>query len=216
MNGISLRRGILAALILAVLGAVAGGIAYAETSGVGTLNACAKTATGQLRLDTGTGCLSTEQAVQLGTAAATRADERYFSGLTNPPSFLPLTVGTFPDVLPTATRVVTMHAPAGNYAIAAQVVANDATGSGVVACLLLDSTGATHGFAEAGVGIAAGFDRTQTIVLDGAIKLEQETDIALTCWSQPAGGQTPGNPIDLAADITTKSVDQVSITQETH
>ena len=73
-----------------------------------------------------------------------------------------------------------------------------------------------RGFAQAGVGIAPGFDRTQTIVIDGAIAQPQDADIALTCWSQPAGGQTPGNPIVLSADVTTKSVDQASITQETH
>ena len=50
---------------LAVL-ALAGGIAYAANSGTGSVvNACAKTDNGQLRLDTGGGCLPSEQAVQL-------------------------------------------------------------------------------------------------------------------------------------------------------
>jgi hypothetical protein len=50
---------------LAVL-ALAGGIAYAASSGTGSVfNACAKTDNGQLRLDTGGGCLPSEQAVQL-------------------------------------------------------------------------------------------------------------------------------------------------------
>jgi len=50
---------------LAVL-ALAGGIAYAASSDTGSVyNACAKTDNGQLRLDTGGGCLPSEQAVQL-------------------------------------------------------------------------------------------------------------------------------------------------------
>jgi hypothetical protein len=56
----------LGAVVAAI--ALAGGIAYAGSTGGGasTVNACAKTEGGQLRLDTGDGCLPSEQAVQLG------------------------------------------------------------------------------------------------------------------------------------------------------
>jgi hypothetical protein len=58
----------LGAIIIAV--ALAGGIAYAEsTDGGATVNACAKTEGGQLRLDTGGGCLPSEEAVQLSERA---------------------------------------------------------------------------------------------------------------------------------------------------
>jgi hypothetical protein len=62
----SSRRWKLALLVagLALL-ALASGIAYAATSDAGSvINACAKTDTGQLRLNTGGGCLPSEQAVQ--------------------------------------------------------------------------------------------------------------------------------------------------------
>ena len=62
------RRWKLALLAAGLAGlALAGGIAYAASSSdTGSVfNACAKTDTGQLRLDTGGGCLPSEQAVQL-------------------------------------------------------------------------------------------------------------------------------------------------------
>jgi hypothetical protein len=48
--------------------ALVGGVAYAESTGAGssTVSACAKTQDGQLRLDTGDGCLPSERALQLG------------------------------------------------------------------------------------------------------------------------------------------------------
>jgi hypothetical protein len=56
----------LALLVGAIAGALAatGFGAYAAASDGNTINACAKTSNGQLRLDTGGGCLPGEQAVQ--------------------------------------------------------------------------------------------------------------------------------------------------------
>jgi hypothetical protein len=61
------QRWKLALLAAGLAVALAGGIAYAANNGTGSsvLNACAKTDNGQLRLDTGGGCLPSEQAVQL-------------------------------------------------------------------------------------------------------------------------------------------------------
>jgi hypothetical protein len=62
----SSRRWKLALLVVGLaLLALAGGIAYAASSDAASvINACAKTDNGQLRLDTGSGCLPSEQAVQ--------------------------------------------------------------------------------------------------------------------------------------------------------
>src|SRR6478609_7941400 len=68
---LSPRRFAKSRLLLLAIGAavlaLAGGIAYAANNGTGSsvLNACAKTDNGQLRLDTGGGCLPSEQGVQL-------------------------------------------------------------------------------------------------------------------------------------------------------
>jgi hypothetical protein len=199
--------------------ALAGGIAYAQTTGNGgTLAACAQTQTGQLRLDNGHGCLAGEQPVQLGTAAATRADERFYvaPNLVDRSTFLPLTIGFFPSVIPTATRVVTMHVPAGNYALGAEIVFSNHTGSVAVPCILLDAAGTTHGFAQGSVGIAAGFNRDETLTIDGALSLPAGTDLSLVCWASPVVGFDPGTTLVSAADITTKTVDTATITQETH
>jgi len=63
--GTSRRRKL--ALLLAALAvalAATGFGAYAAASGDGTIHACAKQGTGLLRIDIGSGCLSTEQAIQ--------------------------------------------------------------------------------------------------------------------------------------------------------
>lgn len=199
--------------------ALAGGIAYAQTTGNGgTLAACAQTQTGQLRLDNGNGCLASEQPVQLGTAAATRADERFYvaANLLDRSTFLPLTIGFFPTVIPTATRVVTMHIPAGNYALGAEIVFSNHTGDVAVPCILLDAAGGTHGFAQSSVGVDAGFNRDETLTIDGALSLAAGTDFSLVCWASPVAGLDPGTTLVSAADITTKTVDTATITQETH
>lgn len=205
---------LLACVAAAVVAGAAAGIAFAtDSSGGGTLAACAKTETGQLRLATADGCLASEQAVQLGTAAASRADERYYvaPNLRDISTFLPL--GTSAAA---ATRVVTMHVPAGQYAVASQITFTNHTGDGSVVCLLLDAAGHTHGYAQASAGIDAGFNRDETMTIDGALPLAADTDLSLACWSIPFPDSEPGAALVRAADITTKSVDAATITQETH
>jgi hypothetical protein len=212
-----LRRCMLAVAVLAVAGAAAGGIAYATSGDGGTLAACAKNENGQLRLDGGGGCAPSEHAVALGTAAATHADERYYAAprISGGTGEFAVPVGRLPGVLATATPVITMHVAAGAYAVAAQVTAVNFTGSGNLVCLLLDSNNATHGFAGTQLGNGAGFSSQQTITIDGALSLTEDTDLKLTCFSQNFGGSA-GDPAIWAADITTKSVDVATITQETH
>lgn len=196
----------------AALLAAAGGIAYAESSGSGgTLGACAN-ADGRLRLDTGTGCLPSERVVELGTAAATRADERFYVA----PNLLDfstmLSLGTGAANL---TRVVTAHIPAGDYAIAAQITFLNHSGDGTADCILVDGAGHTHGFAETALGVDAGFSRNATMTMDGALSVANDIELSLACWNT-ALDASPGTVLVRAADITTKTVDAASITQEVH
>jgi len=206
--------------------AVAAGATYAATSGDGVVKACAGKATGVLRLDTGKGCLPFENAIEWnqagppgapGPAGTSTVVERYYEApsLSDPSTFLPVTVGEFPAVFPTMTRVVTLNVPAGNYAIASQITATNTTGIGILVCLL-HHEGTFYGFAQAGLGNAAGDSMQQTITMTGAVSLAQDTDIDLSCFSSPLDGQDPGSPGVAAADIVTTKVDTASITQEMH
>jgi hypothetical protein len=72
-----MTRLVIAAAIAAL--ALLGGIAYAaQMGGSNTVNACAKTEGGQLRLDRGSGCLPSEQSVALAGAPDTTV--RFISG----------------------------------------------------------------------------------------------------------------------------------------
>jgi hypothetical protein len=64
----------MAALLMAVAIATTAVGAYAATRSADTINACSTKQTGQLRLNTGTGCLPTEQAVQWRPAHRARKD----------------------------------------------------------------------------------------------------------------------------------------------
>ena len=188
-----------AALVLASAAIGAGG-------GSSTLAACAQTENGQLRLDTGGGCRPSEEAVALGTGAASRADERYYvaPNLADPSTFLPIGNGSA-----NRTAIVTSHVPAGDYALGAVLVFHGDGGTGDVPCLIVDEHGTIHGYGEA--SYSPGFNQTMT--LDGALSLAADADITLTCWNIPFSG---GHASVRAADITTKTVDAASITQETH
>ena len=213
----------IAALGAAAALAAAAGATYAAASGDGVVKACAGKVTGELRLQTGKTCLPFENAVQWnqtgppGPAGTSAAVERYYvaPSVQDPTTFLPLTVGLFPAVFPSMTRVVTLHVPAGNYALASQVTATNTTGVGVLVCLL-HHEGTFYGFAQAALGDGAGYSMQQTITMSGAISLAQDTDIDLSCFSSPADGHDSGDPGVASADIVTTKVDTASITQEVH
>jgi hypothetical protein len=208
------RRGMLVALAVAGVGAAASGFAYAQTTGGNTIKACAQTVNGQLRLDTGGGCLPSEQPVQW-QAAGSQTQERFYraANIADSATWLPLAVGLFPEV--TQTEVVTTHVAAGDYETSAQVTAGNRTGSGAVACLLLDGS-TILGFGQASVGVDAGFSRQQTMTLAGAVSLDHDATIVLSCWSSPSPPLATGAPGVEVADITTTSVGTATITQETH
>jgi hypothetical protein len=211
---IKARRGVFTALAAAAVLAATAGFAYAQSTGSSTINACAATANGQLRLDTGGGCLPNERAVQW-PAAGSQTQERYYRAVTisDSATWLPLAVGFYPGV--TQTEVVTTQVAAGDYEISAQVTAGNRTGSGVVACLLLDGS-TIRGFAQTAIGVDAGYSRQQTMTIAGAVSLDHDATIVLSCWSSPNSPLAPGAPGVEAADITTTSVETATITQETH
>jgi hypothetical protein len=202
------------ALAVAVVAAVAVGLADAQPTGGNTINACAQATNGQLRLDTGGGCLPSEQAVQW-SAAGSQTQERFYRAVNigYASTWLPLAVGLFPDV--TATEVISTHVAAGDYEISAQLTAGNRTGDGVVACLLLDGS-TIRGFAQTAVGVDAGYSRQQTMTLAGAASLDHDATIVLSCWSSPNFPLPVGAPGVEVAAVNTTSVAKATITQETH
>jgi len=70
-------------------------------------------------------------------------------------------------------------------------------------------------YASTQLGNGAGYSSVQTITMDGALVVPEDTDLRLICWSQNVGGPV-GQPEVWAAAITTKTVDVATITQETH
>ena len=214
MFNIKVRRGVFIGLAAAAVAAATAGFAYAQTTDGNTISACAATAKGQLRLDTGGGCLPNEQAVQW-PAVGSQTQERFYvaADVGDSATWLPLAVGIYPDVTP--TEVVTTQVAAGDYEVSAQITAGNRTGSGVVGCLLLDGT-KIRGFAKTAVGVDAGYSRQQTMTLAGAVSLDHDATLALSCWSSPNSPLAPGAPGVEAADINTTSVEKATITQETH
>jgi hypothetical protein len=211
---IRLRRGVFVALAVAAVTAAVGGFAYAQTIGSNTINACAQTANGQLRLDTGSGCLPSEHAVQW-PAEGPQTQERFYraANIADSATWLPLAVGFYPDV--TATEVIMTNLAAGDYEISAQVTVGNRTGDGVVVCLFLDGS-TIKGFAQTAVGVDAGYSRQQTMTLAGAVSLDHDATIVLSCWSSPNSPLPAGAPGVEAADVNTTSVAKATITQETH
>jgi hypothetical protein len=148
-----------------------------------------------------------------GPPGVTRADERFFiRSLVDPSTWLPIVSGTWPDVRPFLTRVLTMHLDAGNYAITAEVIAENDAGQGIVVCLLGNST---VGFtvAQSGVGAGAGFALQQTFEAQGTYVLNAPSDLDLSCFNAPQN-EPAGNPRIGFADVIATKVDVLTSTQE--
>src|SRR5437867_1540329 len=220
---IQLRRGILAATVLALAVGAASALAYSAVTGDGVVNACAKSDNGQLRLDTGGGCLPSEQALYWnqtgpqgppGPSGTSRADERFFArNLADTNSWLTIVSGVWPSVRPNLTHVLTMHLGPGNYAITAEVIAGNSAGTGVVVCLLGNSS---VGFtvAQSGVGNAPGFSIQQTLEAQGIFSLPQAADLELSCFNAPPWNGSQGTPAIGFADVQATKVDTFTSTQE--
>src|SRR3954463_12546062 len=115
------------ALVTAVLAAAAGGLAYAKVTGDSTIKACAKSETGQLRLDTGNGCLPSESAVQWnqtgpqgatgpqGPSGTSHVDEwAWYQGVD---AGIPIVSGVWPAIRGHETTVLTFHLEPGQYLV---------------------------------------------------------------------------------------------------
>jgi hypothetical protein len=227
MSRLFRRWTVLGVVVTAAL-AVAGGFAYAQATGDAVITACAKTEHGQLRLDRGDGCLASEEAVQWnqtgpqgpqgvpgphGPAGIAHADERFFArSLANVATWLPIVSGTWPDVRPFMTHVLTMHLDKGNYAVTMEVIAGNGAGQGIVVCLLGNST---LGFAvaQSGVGNAPGFALQQTFEAQGIFAMSAPGDLELSCFNAPPN-EPAGNPRIGLADVIATKLDTFTSTQE--
>jgi hypothetical protein len=195
------RRSVLAVLIVAVVGAIAGGIAYAETTSSTPTgyNACAKTSGGQLRLDTGTGCANGEQALRLGGPA--HADESvYYGGVGGGQ---PIVSGVWPDIRGQETTVLTFHLDKGQYLISTEIVAINNDGQGVVVC----QTGNAHlgvSLAQAAVGNVAGFALQQTMQEQSIFDVDYPQDLIVECFNAPPNDPAGTSKINLVDVLATK------------
>src|SRR5262249_46091525 len=126
MRTMLLRRRVLATVGAIALLGLAGGAAYARATGSApTIKACAVKVTGLLRIDQGKGCLPVENAVQWnqigpagpqGPPGITHADEQtLYRGGADVDNWLPIISGTWPDIRPNMTHVLTMHLDTGSY-----------------------------------------------------------------------------------------------------
>jgi hypothetical protein len=147
-----------------------------------------------------------------GPPGLTNADQWYFvRDLTKPDEWLPIVNGTWPDVKPSMTRVMSLHLDKGNYVITTQVIVGNYSGQGVIVCLMgNDSLG--YSVVQSGVGSTAGFALQQTLDAQDIFKLAEPADLALSCFNAPPNtpAGTPG--IGYAAVVATK-VDTATITR---
>jgi hypothetical protein len=147
-----------------------------------------------------------------GPPGLTNADQWFFiRDLTKPAEWLPIVNGTWPDVKPSMTRVISVHLDKGNYVITTQVIVGNYSGQGVIVCLMgNDSLG--YSVVQSGVGSAAGFALQQTLDAQDIFKMTEPGDLVLSCFNAPPNGPagTPG--IGYAAVIATK-VDTATITR---
>jgi hypothetical protein len=195
--------------------ALAGGIAYAGTTSGSTtdaIGACAKTDSGLLRIDTGTGCLPSEQSLELGKP--THADERYFfASLPDTGNWRQITTGTWPGVRPSMTHIVTTHLGSGAYTVTAEVLGKNYSGVGILVCLLGNPT-AGYTVAQAAVGNAAGYAIQQTIEEQAIFSLPQGGDLELSCFNAPQGDSDRGQPAVGFASVIATGVATFTSTQE--
>jgi hypothetical protein len=135
--------------------------------------------------------------------------------LTAPAEWLPIVNGTWPDVKPSMTRVMSVHLDKGNYVITTQVIVGNYSGQGVIVCLLgNDSLG--YSVVQSGVGSTAGFALQQTLDAQEIFKLAEAEDLVLSCFNAPPNtpAGTPG--IGYAAVIATNVAEVTPGTADAH
>ena len=191
-------------LISVVAACAAGGYAYAATSGGGggAVDACAKTANGQLRLDTGDGCLPSETALQLGGASHVDEWGNYY-GLNGGPR---LANGVWPDIRGHQTVIQHFRLEPGQYLVSAEVLAQNRTGEGVVVCQIGGAPG-YYTLAQGAVGTSAGFAQQQTLQQQGVIATSTPLDLDLVCWNATQGDAPAGEAFVNFYDMTATRID---------
>ncbi len=213
-----------------VVFAMAAGTAWASIpdSG-GAIHGCYKTDNGKLRVidSSSVGCGSDESALTWnqtgpqgpqGPPGPTRADERYYlaSTFADRSTWLPIRTGAFTDVVSSTTRIVTAQLAAGNYTVAAEVIAENHDGVGYVVCFLHNG-GQILGLSEASIGTEGAAAFAQTLGIEVGISLAQAADVELSCDSVPLDTtHATGTPIVGLADIVATKVDTLSISQDVH
>src|SRR4051812_23879602 len=217
-----LRRWLLCgAAATAILGAL-GGFAYAKATSDTTISACAKTASGQLRLDTGDGCLASEQAIQWnqtgpqglqgipGPAGTSNTSETgFYNGVGTGKTIV---TGTWPSIRPNMTTVLTKHLDKGQYAITAEVMMENDSGVGIIVCLVgNDSLG--YALAQSAVGNSSGYAKQATMSPQSTFPVPSAQDIAVRCFNADQG-QPAGNPQITFADIMATKVDSTDFAQQ--
>ena len=110
------------------------------------------------------------------------------------------------------THVLTMHLEKGNYAITAEIIAENDGGHGIVVCLLGNSTVGFAG-AQSGVGDTAGFALQQTFEAQSIFPMDAPGDLELSCFNAPPN-EPAGNPRIGLADVVATKIDSVTVSQE--
>ncbi len=148
-----------------------------------------------------------------GPPGVTHADEWFFARtLSNPGTWLPIVSGTWPDIQPFMTHVLTAHLDKGNYAVTAEIIAENDAGHGIVVCLLGNST-VGYSVGQSGVGYVAGFALQQTFEMQDIFPMATAGDLELSCFNAPPNDPAGIPRIGYATVIATK-IDTVTVTQQ--
>ena len=201
-NALHKRIAILSA-VFAALAAAAGGYAYATTTSSNTaVAACAKTVGGQLRLDTGDGCLPSEQAVHLG--GPSHVDEwAQWYGIGGG---VPMISGTAAETRGRRTVFQTFHLDKGQYLVSSEILAVNNDGGGIVVCTT-GNAALGISLAQAAVGNGAGFAKQQTMQEQTVFDVPSDQDLKLECFNVPEYNTPVGNPEINYFDITATKID---------
>jgi hypothetical protein len=211
-----IRRWLIAGVLAALVGGVVGGFAYARATGGDTINACAKTADGQLRLDTGGGCLASEQAVQWSktgpqgiqgpagpSGLSTSIERTFFRRLQD--------VSTWQEVAQTQadrTHLTSIHLAEGNYVVQTQVIGADFTGTGTLVCITGNNAFGGFAVGQASVGNTGGYVNQTNIAYQSDFAITAGGgDLEVSCWLAPDGDG--GHPLVGYADVIATKVDSL-------
>jgi hypothetical protein len=200
----------LGAVAAIAVGAV-GGLAYASVTSNGVISACAKKENGQLRLDGGSGCRSSEQPVQWnqtgppGPSGLSESDERTFARRLSDVSTWQPVGKSRADM----THLVSLHLNQGDYLVQAQVIGGDFTGTGTLVCIAGNS--ALGGFAvgQGSVGNTGGYVNQVNLSFQSTFAVPSGGgDIDLSCWLAPDGDG--GQPLVGLGDVIATKVDSLN------